>query len=161
MAELRAGLAVPILMSWHLWMVAAGETSIESHDNEYLTGRAKAEGLIYLNPFDLGKRRNLEIFFSLGPNGYRWTTMLLPLVVPPMSNGWTYPRRSLPSAPVRPKEIDLHSPELAAGLVGAGNAENGMGGSGRYVMDDGGHDLTDDEEGGGGWMDVQPPTPRD
>ena len=50
-------------------MITKNETSIESHDNAYLEGRAKADGLIYLNPYDLGRRRNLELFFNLGPDG--------------------------------------------------------------------------------------------
>ena len=66
-------------------MVGRNETSIESHDNAYLETRAKAEGLvsdnlpaklvgtdgsqIYLNPYDFGRRRNLELFFNLGPEG--------------------------------------------------------------------------------------------
>jgi palmitoyltransferase len=94
---------------------------------------------------------------------------LFPLVVPPSSNGWAYPRRQLPedahTAPARsskpggPEALSLtgslHSPELMEGLLspqGGGMAENGHGSGSRYVMgDDGG--LTDDEEGGGGFMD--------
>jgi hypothetical protein len=33
-------------MAWHLHMVSHGETSIESHDNAYLEGKARAEGLV-------------------------------------------------------------------------------------------------------------------
>jgi palmitoyltransferase len=94
---LALGIAVPVLMAWHLHMVSHGETSIESHDNAYLEGKARAEGLvgvvwcrrndpgtrralesrangvgvmqIYLNPYDLGRRRNLELFFNIGPTG--------------------------------------------------------------------------------------------
>lgn len=40
------GIAVPVLMAWHLHMVSHGETSIESHDNAYLEGKARAEGLV-------------------------------------------------------------------------------------------------------------------
>jgi len=47
--------------------------------------------------------------------------------------------------------LKLHEPELADGLISSesGSApENG----GKYVMGDQ-EGLTDDEEGGGGWMD--------
>lgn len=159
---------MPVLCVWHLYMVAKAETSIESHDNAYLDGRASSEGLvrfydilpeprpdvaliltrqIYLNPYDLGYKRNLELFFNLGPSAYPAATLLFPLLVPPASNGWSYPRRSLPG----PAETDvhqLHEPELAAGHVG-NRAELGEV-RGKYVMGDEG--LTDDEEGGGGWM---------
>jgi palmitoyltransferase len=43
------GIAVPILLTWHLFLVARGETSIESHDNDYFTKKAKKEGLVSLS----------------------------------------------------------------------------------------------------------------
>jgi hypothetical protein len=44
----------------------------------------------------------------------------------------------------------LHEPELADGLI---SSENGRAPeNGKYVMGDQ-EGLTDDEEGGGGWMD--------
>ncbi|WVO13681.1 hypothetical protein L204_101302 [Cryptococcus depauperatus] len=161
------GFAVPILCGWHLYMVSNGETSIESHDNAYLEGRATAEGLIYLNPYDLGKRRNLQLFFNLGPSGYSPLTLLFPFLIPPTSNGWSFLRRPLPSR--SPVSLKLHAPELGEGLIArtngqdfgpdingnaetecrASHAEDGHGG---YVMGDDGS-LTDDEEGGGGWME--------
>jgi len=76
------------------------------------------------------------------------TTLLFPLAIPPASNGWTYPRRSLPTEPALKPTVKLHAPELVDGLV----AENGHAGERRYIMGDEGG-LTDDEEGGGGWMD--------
>lgn len=66
---LTSGFAVPVLCSWHIFMILRNETSIESHDNTYLEGRAKADGLIYLNPYDVGRRRNLQQFFNIGPDG--------------------------------------------------------------------------------------------
>ncbi|WVR08354.1 hypothetical protein IAU60_005409 [Kwoniella sp. DSM 27419] len=174
------GCAVTILMLWHLHMVSYGETSIESHDNAYLSRKAKKEGLIYLNPYDLGKRRNLQLFFNIGPGGYSKYSMLFPFALPPASNGWTFPRRSIPTHATK-SAPGLHAPELAEGLVArangglglgleieenehggllnghgqgaqrsGGHAEDGMGG---YVMGDE-EGLTDDEEGGGGWMVV-------
>jgi hypothetical protein len=35
-----------VLLLWHLYMVSKGETSIESHDNTYLEGKAASEGLV-------------------------------------------------------------------------------------------------------------------
>lgn len=88
-------------------------------------------------------------------------TLLFPLIVPPTTNGWSFPRRSIPNDHV--DAPGLHAPELAAGLIspnqvdaqiiprsGGDRAENGR--VGKYVMGDDGS-LTDDEEGGGGWMD--------
>jgi hypothetical protein len=41
-----AGLAVNVLLLWHLYLVSNGETSIESHDNAFLANKAAAEGLV-------------------------------------------------------------------------------------------------------------------
>jgi palmitoyltransferase len=118
---------------------------------------------IYLNPFDLGKRRNLENFFNIGPNGYSKLTLLFPLVVPPYTNGWSYPRRSLPElgpdhAPLLQHAEDRQgepNPEWIAQQQAQQQAMGhnfgpGDGPGGLYVMG-GGDDLTDDEGGGGGW----------
>ncbi|KGB78092.2 vacuolar protein [Cryptococcus deuterogattii R265] len=164
------GIAVPILTLWHLYMVSNGETSIESHDNAYLASKAKSEGLIYLNPYDLGRRRNLQLFFNLGPGGYSPITLLFPFLVPPATNGWSFYRRPLPTHPLAPMK-ELHAPELGEGLIARTNASSGRGlglglgldvgdsvgshaedGLGGYVMGDDGS-LTDDEEGGGGYID--------
>lgn len=93
-------------------------------------------------------------------NGSSKYTLLFPLVVPPASDGWSFPKRPLPND--HAEASSLHAPELARGLVSAGagdmggkggdGAESGNGRMGKYVMGDDGS-LTDDEEGGGGWMD--------
>lgn len=44
--SIACGGAVFVLGAWHLFMVARGETSIESHDNDYLDKKAKSEGLV-------------------------------------------------------------------------------------------------------------------
>jgi len=80
------------------------------------------------------------------------TTLFFPLLVPPHTNGWTYPRRPLPKDHqdhYKPG-LKIHEPELADGLI---SSENGRAPeNGKYVMGDQ-EGLTDDEEGGGGWMD--------
>jgi palmitoyltransferase len=40
------GVAVPVLLSWHLYLISHGETSIESHDNAYLEDKAASDGLV-------------------------------------------------------------------------------------------------------------------
>lgn len=46
------GMAVPVLLAWHVYLVARGETSIEAHDNEYFTKRAKEQDLVGLGHCD-------------------------------------------------------------------------------------------------------------
>ncbi|KAL8286573.1 hypothetical protein RQP46_004590 [Phenoliferia psychrophenolica] len=73
-----------------IWLVALGETAVESHDNDWYRKTAKARGRTFRNPYHLGWRQNLAEFFNVGPNGYHWSTILLPIEVPPASDGWTY-----------------------------------------------------------------------
>jgi palmitoyltransferase len=163
-------------MSWHLYMVSKGETSIESHDNAYLETRARSEGLvshmikhrltirsISTRTTTVGETISKDSSILVQRDSMSTSvrgdvlltkdasppiTLLFPLAIPPASNGWSYPRRSLASEPILKPSVKLHAPELAEGLV----AENGHAGERRYVMGDE-EGLTDDEEGGGGWMD--------
>lgn len=54
-------------MTWHLYLISRGETSIEGHDNDYYASVARDRGVVYVNPYDLGRRRNFEMFFNVGP----------------------------------------------------------------------------------------------
>lgn len=77
-----------MLLVWHIYLISRGETSIEGHDNDYFTTKAKERGVVslavavegkssglkkawlqtYINPYDLGSRRhNLEHYFNVGP----------------------------------------------------------------------------------------------
>lgn len=67
-------------------------------------------------------------------------TLLLPLRVPPYTNGWVWARRGYPE--------DVPVSEEGVALVDG----EGDGPGGRYVMG-GGDELTDDEDGGGGWWE--------
>ena len=40
------GFAVGIMVSWHLYAVSIGETSVESHDNEVYSRYAKERGTV-------------------------------------------------------------------------------------------------------------------
>ncbi|GHJ90120.1 hypothetical protein NliqN6_6522 [Naganishia liquefaciens] len=117
------GIAVPVLLSWHLILVARGETSIEAHDNDYFANKAKQQGLRYVNPYDCGWQTNLQLCFNVGPGRLPYYTLLLPLRYPPASTGWRYP---------------LHAAATGRDVPGV-------------VVGDDGDELTDDEGGGGGW----------
>lgn len=42
------GIAVAILVSWHLWSVAVGETSVEGHDHDVYRRMAKSRSEVSL-----------------------------------------------------------------------------------------------------------------
>ncbi|KAJ7759461.1 hypothetical protein DFH07DRAFT_1023886 [Mycena maculata] len=86
-------LAVGIMCSYHLWTIAHGETTVESHDHEVYRRIAKSRDESFVNSYDLGKRRNLELFFNIGQNGYPLYTLILPLRINPYTDGRSWARR--------------------------------------------------------------------
>ncbi|KAG6328269.1 hypothetical protein ID866_10819 [Astraeus odoratus] len=86
-------LAVLIMLLWHIWGIASGETSVESQDHEIYRKVAKERGETFVNSYDVGKRANLTLFFNVGPNGYPLYTLLLPLRIMPYTDGFSWARR--------------------------------------------------------------------
>ncbi|KAI9000464.1 zf-DHHC-domain-containing protein [Trametes punicea] len=86
-------LAVSVMAGWHLYMVASGETSVESQDHEQYRKVAAQRGETFINSYDLGWRKNLELFFNVGPNGYPLYTLVLPLRIEPYTDGRAWARR--------------------------------------------------------------------
>ncbi|KAH9914952.1 DHHC palmitoyltransferase-domain-containing protein [Fomitopsis serialis] len=86
-------LAVTIMTSWHIWGIACGETSVESADHEQYRQTAKGRGETFVNSYDLGKRKNLELFFNVGPDGYPLYTLLFPFRIEPYTDGRSWARR--------------------------------------------------------------------
>jgi hypothetical protein len=37
-----------MLLVWHIYLISRGETSIEGHDNDYFTTKAKERGVVSL-----------------------------------------------------------------------------------------------------------------
>ncbi|TPX44117.1 hypothetical protein SeLEV6574_g04700 [Synchytrium endobioticum] len=67
----------------------AAQTTIEFYENQYQRKAARARGEAFFNEYDLGRRRNVAIFFNIGKR-YKWWTMLLPIRVPPLGDGTTW-----------------------------------------------------------------------
>ncbi|KAK4050921.1 hypothetical protein OIO90_004897 [Microbotryomycetes sp. JL221] len=89
------GFAVAIMAVYQLWLIACGETTVEAHDNEWYRKTAEIRGTRFLNPYDLGKLKNVQYFFNLEPVGqHHWVTVLLPVSVPAASDGWQWAKRS-------------------------------------------------------------------
>ena len=89
------GVAVGALACWHLLLVARGETSVENQDNAEYKKLARARQSSFTNVYDCGWRRNLELFFNVGPGmAHSYYTLLLPMRVKPYSDGWHYAKRN-------------------------------------------------------------------
>ncbi|KAH8074796.1 DHHC palmitoyltransferase-domain-containing protein [Cristinia sonorae] len=86
------GLAVTVMAAWHLWGIACAETSVEAQDHEHYRKVAKGRGEDFVNSYDLGKRKNLELFFNVGKDGYPLWTLLFPFRVEPYTDGHSWAR---------------------------------------------------------------------
>ncbi|SNX85423.1 uncharacterized protein MEPE_04132 [Melanopsichium pennsylvanicum] len=88
------GLALGVMAGWQVILIGRGETSVESQDNAHYRELAKKRGQEFINVYDIGWRRNIELFFNVGPGSpFGWYTMLLPMRVPPYSDGWHFAKR--------------------------------------------------------------------
>ncbi|KAJ9480317.1 putative Palmitoyltransferase PFA3 (putative) [Pseudozyma hubeiensis] len=88
------GAALAVMAGWQLILVSRGETSVESQDNTHYRELAEKRGQQFVNVYDVGRWRNLELFFNVGEGSpYRWYTVLLPMRVPPYSDGWHFAKR--------------------------------------------------------------------
>ncbi|GLB40770.1 putative DHHC palmitoyltransferase family protein [Lyophyllum shimeji] len=86
-------LAVGIMLAYHLYGVARAETNVEGQDFEVYRRKARERGETFVNSYDLGPRRNLQLFFNLGEAGYPIHTLLLPLRLAPYTDGRHWARR--------------------------------------------------------------------
>lgn len=85
--------AVAIMLAWHIWGVARGETAVEAQDHEVYTKWAKERGETFINSYDLGTRRNLALFFNVGEGGYPLYTLFLPFRLMPYTDGYAWAHR--------------------------------------------------------------------
>ncbi|KAH9924107.1 DHHC palmitoyltransferase-domain-containing protein [Amylocystis lapponica] len=87
-------MAVSAMAGWHLWSVACGETSVESQDHEQYRRIARSRGEAFVNSYDLGKRKNLALFFNIGKEGYPLYTLFFPLLIEPYTDGRSWARKA-------------------------------------------------------------------
>lgn len=87
------GIAVSAMLSWHLYLIGRGQTSVENHDFSQYKKVAASRGQTFVNSYDLGIRRNFALFFNLTPTGHPWWVLLTPFRTKPYTNGHAWARR--------------------------------------------------------------------
>ncbi|GAA5863807.1 hypothetical protein JCM3774_001164 [Rhodotorula dairenensis] len=87
------GLAVTVMTLSQLLLVVRAQSNVEASDNSYYRKVAQGRGRQYLNPYDLGWRDNVGEFFNVGGSRNHWAALLLPIALPPASDGWTWRKR--------------------------------------------------------------------
>jgi len=85
--------AVGVMLAYHLYGIAWGETSVEGQDHEEYRRKAKERNEHFVNSYDLGKMKNLEFFFNIDESGYGLMTLFIPLRLNPYTDGFSWARR--------------------------------------------------------------------
>ncbi|KAF8910477.1 DHHC palmitoyltransferase-domain-containing protein [Gymnopilus junonius] len=85
--------AVGIMLSYHLYGVSRGETSVEAQDHEEYRKKAKERNENFVNSYDLGRKKNFAFFFNVGETGYPITTLFIPFRINPYTDGYSWARQ--------------------------------------------------------------------
>lgn len=80
-------IALGWLVVWHSKLIIRGETSIEAHVNQSEKRRRKQFGQKFVNPYDFGRKRNIQLFFGLIDNRTILKHLILPSTHGPIENG--------------------------------------------------------------------------
>jgi len=83
--------AVGGLCCWHFFLLLTNQTTIEFYVNQFAKSAAKRRGEKWQNEFDLGVKKNFQIFFG---SGKYWISWLLPSISPNPGDGMSYLTRS-------------------------------------------------------------------
>jgi len=83
-----ASIAVGGLWGFHLYLTLTNQSTIEMYYNRYQQGLAKKRGEVWVNPFDVGWRRNFHL--SIGSGKYMWSWMFPGITLP--GDGIIYPQ---------------------------------------------------------------------
>jgi palmitoyltransferase len=87
------GLAVGVMLMWQLKLIMKAESTVENQDFARYRELAQSRGEEFINTYDLGRWKNLALFFNIGSNGYPWYTLLLPVRCVPYNDGWSWARK--------------------------------------------------------------------
>ncbi|KAH9907095.1 DHHC palmitoyltransferase-domain-containing protein [Epithele typhae] len=86
-------MAVTAMAGWQIYMISCGETSVESQDHEQYRRFAGRRGDTFVNCYDLGRIKNLQLFFNVGVDGYPLWTLIIPLRIEPYTDGYSWARK--------------------------------------------------------------------
>lgn len=87
--SISVGIAVGILLAWHVYLVLSAQTTIEFYFNRSKASRMrKLHGQVWVNEYDLGRRRNFQEIFG---KGKYWFSFALPSWRKPVGDGVTFP----------------------------------------------------------------------
>jgi palmitoyltransferase len=86
---LSVSFAVGFLLVWHLYLALTNQTTIEFYYNKFKNSEAKTKQERYVNEFDLGWKKNWQVFFGQIKRNW-WYMWCLPTTSPPPGDGIIY-----------------------------------------------------------------------
>jgi len=90
---LSVSIAVGILLFWHVYLIATGQTTIEWYNNRMHTADARKRGATYANPWDLGFVSNVGMVLGTRSDPFKWMWWIWPTRALPPGDGLTFGSR--------------------------------------------------------------------
>eukprot|EP00287_Rhodomonas_sp_CCMP768_P003903 CAMPEP_0196721600 /NCGR_PEP_ID=MMETSP1091-20130531/4110_1 /TAXON_ID=302021 /ORGANISM="Rhodomonas sp., Strain CCMP768" /LENGTH=146 /DNA_ID=CAMNT_0042063099 /DNA_START=33 /DNA_END=473 /DNA_ORIENTATION=- len=102
-------IAVGLLLSWHTYLIATAQTTIEWYNNHMFKAEAKKRGQKWVNQWDIGPLANVRLVLSTGDKPKNMLLWFLPSLQPVQGDGLSFPLRSqmLPQDQVPLQQMEL------------------------------------------------------
>jgi len=85
--SVSVGIAISMLLAWHVYLVLSAQTTIEFYGNRSKSRKMRHHGRVFINKFDLGRTRNFQAIFGRGRFWFSW---MLPSRRKPEGDGITW-----------------------------------------------------------------------
>jgi len=89
---LSVSFAVGLLLFWHLYLAMSNQTTIEFYYNRFKSSQASSRNEIFHNEYDLGVKRNWQLFFGQTKKNW-WYMWFLPSLQSPPGDGTAFHTR--------------------------------------------------------------------
>ena len=123
---LTVWLSLSILLSWHVFLVSVGDTTIDYYTHREQAAAARKEGRVWVNDFNLGVLRNWqETFDERGP--LWWLTLTLPRLTLHRGSGMRFPSASAEASLRQERGGDRLRQRKAPPPIAEENAGHSMG----------------------------------
>ena len=123
--KLTMSIAVGILLFWHVYLMATGQTTIEWYNNRVRAADARKRGAVYLNPWDLGVSTNIAMVLGSREDPHNWLWWIWPhfRYTPPGDGLMFGKRRELGFASI-PCDVDEGAGDAAMTVLPATAADS-------------------------------------